>query len=402
MAMLTFDEARARVVALARSVSAEVVPTSASGGRVLAEDVRAPGPLPADDASAMDGYALASGSLMGEGPWRLPAIGESRAGRAPEPLRPGCAMRILTGALMPAGADTVVMQEDVQRDGDVIVLARRPEAGDHVRRAGRDLAGGAVALARGTRLTAGALSLAQSLGRGGLRVARRPRVTVLCSGDELRLAGESLERGSIYESNSAALCVLAAQAGAVAEVSPIVRDELDGAAEAVRSALDGCDLLVTVGGASVGDHDVMKAALERAGVTLDFWKVAMKPGKPLAAGTRDGTVVLALPGNPAASLVTFGLFGMPLLRTMQGDAAPHPLRLRARLASDLRRKPGRLEFARARLENRDGELVALLHENQGSGAATSLAWSDSYALVPADATHLPAGTVLDVVRIGDF
>ncbi len=399
--MLSFDDARARILADARRLSSERVPLGAAAGRVLAEDVVARTPLPAFDHSAMDGYAVATANLDGAGPFRLAATGESRAGLVAAELAAGAACRILTGAPMPRRADAVVMQENVVRDGSSIRFDARPKAGQHVRRTGEDLPGGAVGIAASTRLTPGALALAAMLDRAELVVARRPRVTILCTGDELRTAGADPRAASIPEANSAPLAALARQAGASVRIAPIARDDLASTCRAIEQALDGTDVLLTVGGVSVGDHDVVRPALARAGVSLDFWKVAIKPGKPLAVGRSSAAHVLGLPGNPASAIVTFVMFGMPLLRALQGDAQPTPMRLRVALASRRKRSTDRLELVRAALRLDAGVMTAHAHDNQSSGAATSLAQSDGVAFVLPGDSAIEAGETLDFVRWGD-
>jgi molybdopterin molybdotransferase len=399
--MRTFDEARTALLSEVIRVSGERVRLAEAAGRVLAEDLVARDPLPRFDHSAMDGYAVATADLSGDGPWELPVSDESRAGAEAAPLREHTACRVSTGAPIPERADAVIPQELVHRDEGIIRFADRPKAGQHVRRAGEDVARGASALAAGTRLSAGALALAAMLDRAELLVARRPRVTILCTGDELRAPGDEARPASIPESNSAPLAALAHQAGAVVRVAPIARDEPRATLRAVEQALEGTDVLLTVGGVSVGDHDVVRPALERAGVRIDFWRVAIKPGKPLAVGRGAGAYVLGLPGNPAGAIVTFTVFGMPLLRAMQGDRRPLPMTLPVRLATARRRPPDRLELVRATLHEQGGALSARVHDNQSSGAATSLAHSDGLAFVPPGEGTLDAGARVDFVRWSD-
>jgi molybdopterin molybdotransferase len=406
--MLPFAEALARLLSLGRTLAAERVPLEEAAGRVLAEDVRAPGPLPPFDYSSMDGYALAAHDLAGDGPWDLPVAGESAAGGDLPDLVPGTACRIFTGARLPHGADTVVMQERVERRGDTITMRARPRTGEHVRRKGEDLAEGAVAIARGSRLTPGRVALLAGLDRPHPLVARRPLVTVLCSGDELRAPGEPGKPGSIPESNGYFVSAAARAAGALVRVGPFVRDDAEAARRAVAEALRGSDLVVTVGGVSVGDRDVVKPALEAAGVTIDFWKVRIKPGKPLlvghapGVGSDPGPLVIGLPGNPASASLTFLLFGVPLLRALQGDGAPLPPRLRATSRSTLRREPGRDEFVRARLSLDEGELVVRTLPNQSSGAVTSFAEADALLVVPAERALVEEGESVDVIRLADI
>jgi molybdopterin molybdotransferase len=399
--LLAFDEARIRILAGVRAIGSERVPLVEAAGRVLAEDLVAPGQLPPFDYSAMDGYALNTGDVEGKGPWALPVVDESSAGRPAPALPRVTACRIFTGAPIPSGADAVVMQEKVQRDGDSIRLSEPVKKGQHIRRAGEDLDRGAVAIGGGTRLLPGGIALAAMLGVSELTVARRPRVTILCTGDELRAPGEAGGPASIPESNSAALASLARQACAVVRIAPIAKDDPAATQRAIEQALDGTDVLLTVGGVSVGDHDVVRPALERAGVTLDFWRVAIKPGKPLAVGRSSGAHVLGLPGNPASALVTFAVFGMPLLRALQGDARPLPFPLRAALTAERKRSADRMELVRASLQIEGGALGARVHDNQASGAATNLAHSDGLLFIPPGEGTVAKGEVLDFVRWGD-
>ncbi|MCC6557651.1 MAG: molybdopterin molybdotransferase MoeA [Polyangiaceae bacterium] len=409
--MIPFEEALSRLLASAAPVGPERVALEDAAGRVLAEDLVAGAPMPAFDYSSMDGYALASGDLAGGGPWTLRVRGESAAGGSAPALEPGTACRIFTGARLPEGADAVVPQEDVERAGDAITLRSAPPAWACVRRRGEDLAEGAPALRRGARLTPGQVALAAALDRPHLFVARRPAVTVLCSGDELRAPGD-LSRagaGTIPESNGYFVAAAARAAGAAVRLAPFVPDDAARAAAAVATALRGSDLIITIGGVSVGDHDVIRPALEAAGVSLDFWRVAIKPGKPLAVGRAEapgGAAIhaLGLPGNPASASLTFLLFGVPLLRALQGDAAPLPPRLVAPFAGrPLRKKIGRAEFLRGRLEpiERGGALVARALPNQASGAVTSFAEADALILAPSDRDRVDEGDLLEVIRLAD-
>jgi molybdopterin molybdotransferase len=400
--MLPFSEALARLLAGAPPLGAERVPLDEAWGRVLAEDVVAPAPLPPFDYSAMDGYALRRTDLAGDGPWDLPVIGESAAGGELPTLVAGAACRIFTGARLPEGADTVLMQENTERRGDRLTFSALTAPGVHIRRRGDDLREGAVALSRGQRLTPGRIALAASQERAQLFVARRPVVTVLCSGDELRSPGEAARPGSVVESNGYFVAAAARAAGAIVRVAPFVRDDEEQSKRAVKDALRGSDLVVTIGGVSVGDRDVIKPALEAAGVTLDFWKVKIKPGKPLAVGHLGATQVLGLPGNPASASLTFLLFGIPLIRALQGDAAPVPTRLRAAAASALRRNPGREEFIRARLETSAEGLRVHFFRNQASGSVVSFAEAEVLVVIPEERELVAAGELLEIIRIADF
>jgi molybdopterin molybdotransferase len=267
-----------------------------------------------------------------------------------------------------------------------------------VRRRGEDLARGAIALTRGTRLNPFRLGLIAAIDRARVPVTRRPKVLLLCTGDELRDAGSAPRPGSIPDSNGPSLAALARRAGAEVEILRRTGDELAPTRAAIAQALATCDVLLTVGGVSVGDHDVVKEALEAEGVTLDFWKVKIKPGKPLAFGRRESSFVLGLPGNPVSAQLTLGLFGLPLLRALQGDARALPEITRVVLGGPISQKPGRLGFYRARLEGG----VALLHDNQASGAPTSMAHADVLVMVPEDSSGLPAGALVDALRLDEL
>ncbi|MFM2152268.1 MAG: hypothetical protein RL199_703 [Pseudomonadota bacterium] len=399
--MLDFEVARARLLAMAAPVVPERVSLEAACGRVLAQSVVARRSLPPFDVSTMDGYALASHRLGGTGPFRLRIGGVSRAGHPPPSPREGEACRIFTGAVLPPGLDAVVMQEDVRVEDGFVVFENRPPGGRFVRRAGEDVAVGTVVLEGGTRLGAAHLGLAAALGESRLVVARRPRVGLVCVGDELREPGDEGGEAALFDANGPALAALGRAAGAEVALSPLLRDDVDAATRLFADASSRCDLLVTVGGASVGDYDLVRPALEAAGVTLDFWKVALKPGKPVAVGRRGGTVVLALPGNPASAFVTFVLFAVPLLRAMQGDSKPLPLVRRLPLAEAVQRSTRRTEFLRARIAESDEGPVVSLHSNQASGSLSSLVWSDALARLPDALDRVEAGTPVEVLRWAD-
>ena len=399
--MLSLDDARAQLFARVPRTGVERVSLAAARGRVLAADVLAPADFPGFDYSAMDGYAVASADLAGEGPWSLPVAGESRAGAgdvASSKMERGTVWRIFTGAELPPGADAVVMQEDVERDGSKAVFRRAPRPGAHVRRRGEDIGRGQRAIAAGTRLGASHLAFAAAADLVWLDVARRPRVTIVSTGDELRSPGTAPRPGSIVDSNATALGAMARFAGADVSVAPFVRDDLESTVRAFEAALASSDVLVSIGGVSVGEHDHVRDAFAKVGVTLEFWRVAIKPGKPIAFGRRGDAVVLGLPGNPASAMITFAAFGAPLLRAMQGDARPLPRTWPARLAHAVSREPGRTELARGAIERAaDGTWTARLLSNQASGAVTSMAKADALVIIAAEARSLAAGDVVEVL-----
>ena len=406
--MLRFEDALARIIAFgAPALSAESVALDDAAGRVLADDVVSPVDLPGFDYSTMDGYAVATRDFDGPAPFHFPVRDESKTGKVPEPLARGTTMRIFTGAAIPEGADAVVMQENVTRDGDFATFQVVPRVHQSTRRRGEDLAAGAIALRKGTRLAAPHVALAASLDRATLSVARKPVVAIVATGDELRIPGSAPRPGTIAESNTFALRAMARRAGAIAEARPYVRDDRAETERAFAAALEEADVVVTIGGVSVGDHDLVRPALEAVGVTLDFWRVAIKPGKPLAlgrkarAGRRD-VIVVGLPGNAASAMVTFGLFGVPLLRAMQGDAAPFLPFVRARTTRALPHEPGRLEFARACIEATPSGLRVTPLGNQASGAVTSMANANALVCVPLESSGIAEEEDVDVVLFGDL
>jgi len=399
--VLNFEDALSRLLDGVKPSMEERVAVADADGRVLARDLIAPADLPGWDYSSMDGYAVSSGDLSGDGPWLLPVRGESRTGHEPSTMVPGCACRIFTGARIPHGADAVVMQEHVQREGESIRLASPVAVGAMIRRKGEDLRAGDVAIAAGTRLGPGHLGLAASTDAGFAWVGRRPVVAIVSTGDELRYPGEPGVLGRLPESGSVAIAAMARRAGAIVRVAPFAPDDPLATRELIEGALRGSDLLVTIGGVSVGDHDVVRPALEAAGIRIEFWRVRMKPGKPLAVGRGAGSWALGLPGNPTSAQVTFALFGVPLLRAMQGDRRPVAPRLRARLAEPVRAGSDRTEFMRAQLDTDQAGWSVRPLRNQASGATTSMARADCLVIVRPEQGSLPAGAEVEVIRLAD-
>jgi molybdopterin molybdotransferase len=396
-------EAEATIIAAFAPVGTEQVPLLAAFGRHLAAAVPARADAPSFDNSAMDGYALRSDDLAGasaEAPVLLPLWGESRAGSPPPgELPPGHTMRIFTGAPMPAGADAVEMQENVSRGPEGVRFSRPAAPHQHVRRRGADLRQGERLLDIGAPLGAAELGLLASQDVASVAVYTRPRVAIVATGDELRELGEPPRPGSIVNSNATMLAAQVLESGAEPWVLPIVPDDRARVAEAIVRALRA-DVVVLSGGVSVGDYDVVRDALADAGVTLDFWKVNMKPGKPLAFGRRGSTPVLGLPGNPASSFLSFELFVRPGLRVMLGDAAPFRARVPATISSGVAHRPGRAEFVRARLEpNGDGWKAVPLTQ-QGSGSLRSIAGAQALVELAADQDDLPAGSAVQVRLLG--
>jgi molybdopterin molybdotransferase len=399
--VLTPDAALQRILAALRArapLPAERVSLGDAAGRALAEPVRAPRPLPAFDNSSMDGYALRAADAARPGA-RLKIAFELFAGAAADrPLPAGACCRIFTGAPLPPGADAVEMQEQVDRRGTIATFRRAAARGRFVRLAGSDLAEGAVALARGAVLDAGAVGLAAALGRTELAVHRRPRVAILATGDELVPVDGSPRPGQLLDSNSHALAAACREAGAEPLLLPLAGDDAAALDRALVAAV-GADVLVTTGGVSVGERDLVRAALSRAGVTLDFWKVAMRPGKPVAFGASERAVAFGLPGNPASALVTFELFVRPALRALAGLPGAGRAVLPARLAT-AQEKPAELTvFLRARARVEAGALWLEPLGTQVSGHLTSVAGHQALAVLPAGPARLRRGARVTAILV---
>lgn len=388
--LLTLEEAQARLLGLATPLPTERIPVAEALGRYLAEPLVARRTQPAADLSAMDGYALRSADLPG--PWQV--TGESAAGHPfTGEVGNGQAVRISTGALMPAGADMVLMQEDARRDGPTLTLTGTPPQphGKHIRRCGNDFAAGRQLLAAGTRLGPAQIALVLAAGQHLVAVRQRPRVLVIDSGDELAADPELCAAHQVPASNGAMLAAMAAPFCAeVRRIGPVA-DELT----AIVQALDGfaqADVIVTSGGASVGDHDLIRPALEQWGAGIDFWKVAIKPGKPILIARKGPQLVIGLPGNPVSSHVTAFLFLLPLLRALLGAAEPLPRAALIPAAEDLRAGIERREFTRAWWDGQS----ASTRINQDSGALFTLASSNALIDRPPQAPPVTAGTPVPV------
>jgi molybdopterin molybdotransferase len=393
--LLTIDEAIARVLARARPLDDEQVAVEESAGRVLAEDVVASVDLPPFASSAMDGYAIRAADTPG----RLPVVARIAAGLpAGRALAGGEAMEISTGAAVPEGADSVVPVEDVVVSGNAIDVAAPVDVGAHVRPVAGDVSAGDPLLAAGTRLGAAQVGALAAVGIAGVRCARRPRVAVLSTGTELRSPGESLGPGQIYESNGVMLAAAFATAGAVVErIAPVTDDE-DAHRDALARGLEA-DVLVSSGGVSVGPHDLVRRVLAELGVEEDFWGVAVKPGKPLAFGVGERTLVFGLPGNPVSALVGVELFVRPALFALQGASRPGPVFEQGRLASAVLRNVGRDTLARARLVPLPDGLALEPVSGQESHMIARAAGADALVLVPRGAGELAAGADVRYLRL---
>ena len=391
--MISVDEALARILAPVRPTGAETVPLSAGWGRTLATPVVARLTQPPADVSAMDGYAVRAGDGT-----RLRVIGSAPAGHPfAGVVGPGESVRLFTGSVVPTGADTVVIQENTRVEGGEIVLSEPASLGRHIRRAGQDFAAGEELLTAGTRLGARDVGLAAAANHPWLSVHRRPHVAILATGDEIALPGDPIVPGGIVSSNAHALAALVEAQGGLASILPIARDERDAIA-AAADAMRGADLLVTTGGASVGEHDLVQAGLAERGFKLDFWTVAMRPGKPLIHGEVAGVPVLGLPGNPVSALVCAVVFLWPLLARLSGRADSAP-RTRATLGADLPANDLRADHLRASLDTRDGLLVATPFARQDSSMLRLLAQAQALILRPPHAPAAAAGSMVEIIRL---
>jgi len=399
---LSAAEALALVLEETPLLPVERVDLRAAQGRVLAEEVVSGRRLPPADNSAMDGYAVRRADLAAatpERPARLRVAFEVPAGgQAPAPLGPGEAARILTGAPVPAGADAVVRQEDVQRSGDELRVPLCPEPREHIRDAGEDVEIGARVLAPGCALGPAHAGLLASLGRAFVAVRQRPRVAILSSGDELVEPDGDVAGGRIVSSNSTTLAAQCREAGAEPVYLGIARDTPEELEARFRSGLRA-DLIVSSAGVSVGDRDYVRDVLGKLGCELRFWGVRIKPGYPLAFGRLaggSGALVFGLPGNPVSAMVTFEQFVRPALRRMTGHSALFRPLVRARVAERLAKKPGRLHFVRVELERRGDAIVARSTGNQSSGVLTSMVRGHGLLVFPAEAHELREGDLAAV------
>jgi molybdopterin molybdotransferase len=386
--LITIARARELVLESTARLDAERVEIAGALNRVLAEDLAATGDVPPFPCSAMDGFAIRAGA----GDRVLTVIGESRAGAPFEgELTDGQAVRISTGAAVPSGATAVIRQEDVEAGGDRIEVMAPTAEGQNVRPRGEDMAAGSIVLAAGTALGPAELGAAVAAGAATLSVARRPRVAVLCTGDELRAPGEPLGPGEIHNSNAPMLSALAANCGAIADAGARLPDDRAVTEASLAEALERSDVVVVSGGVSVGPHDHVKPALASLGVEEVFWGVALQPGKPTWFGTRDGKLVFGLPGNPVSAAVTFSLFARPALLALQGLRASSRATRYATLGVAVPRNPRREQAVRVRLDHRDGVPVAVPNGPQGSNIVSSLIGADALALIPAGEGELEAG-----------
>jgi molybdopterin molybdotransferase len=370
--------------------------------RVLAEAQYSTLQVPPSDNSAMDGYVVVAEDIPAESEARLPVVQRIPAGKSGEPLQRGTAARIFTGGPIPAGGDAVVMQERCRLEDGRVCIRGPVAAGQHVRRAGEDIASGERILEARARLRPQDLGLAASVGLAELPVFRKVRAAIFSTGDELREPGVRLTDGALYNSNRYTLHTSLAALGCEVLDLGIVRDGHDATRNALSSGAAGADLVITTGGVSVGEEDHVRNALQEIG-ELDFWRIAIKPGKPLAFGHIGATPFLGLPGNPVAAFVTFCLFARPFILRLQGMEDVTPIPTRAPILTAYATRPSkRCEYIRARLERDDnGSATIAIHPHQGSGVLSSTSWANGLVRIPAD-TVIEAGTPVEFLPFAEL
>ncbi len=409
--MLSIHEALEHCLAAVLAVDAETVTVSDAIGRVLTEDVTAPTPLPPWDNSAMDGFAVVAADLGAgvdgdcfdsqpgsTGPGVILEVLETiPAGSVPtQVVGPGTCAQIMTGAPLPEGADAVVMREDTEDlPGDRVRVTAGATKGQHIRREGEEVRAGTVVLRAGDVLSPPALGLCASVGRTCVQVARQIRVGIVATGDEIVPAGQPLEPGQIHSSNTTALSAWVRECGAVPVDCGIAPDTLEGTRAAFRAAID-CDVIISTGGVSVGDFDVVRQALIEEGAQMGFWKVRMKPGKPLAFGIIGGRPAFGLPGNPVSCQVGFLQFVRPFLRRSMGDPRPFLPVVPATLSDHVRKRAGRAELVRVSLHWEEHGLVAKPTGSQSSGQQTSMVLADGLMLLGVDQGSVEPGEQVTV------
>lgn len=401
MALMPVSDALAAVLADAEPLPEAMVSLDEAYHRVLARDVASRRTQPPEAMSAMDGYAVRAADAATVDS-RLTVVGEVAAGRPfAGRVGPGEAVRIFTGGVVPDGADAVVIQENTVAEGKLVTIKEAAISGRHIRPAGVDFREGDVLLRKGSRLTERDLALAAGMNHPHLAVCRRPRVAILATGDELVMPGTTPGHGQIVYSNGYALHALARSEGAETIDLGVAADTLEATSAGIRRAREsGADILITTGGASVGDHDLVQQALKDEGISMSFWKIAIRPGKPMMHGRLGAMRVIGLPGNPVSSYVCAFLFMVPLIRALSGRSVIHHHRERAVLGRDLGANDQREDYLRARLEQRDdGALVALPVSHQDSSLLANLAAAQVLLVRAPFAPRAEAGTPCEVLRL---
>lgn len=396
--MTSFDDALASVLSLASSKGVEEIPVEDGLGRYLASDFHAKFDSPLFDNSSVDGFAVRSSDVTGA--VSLPCVGVVYAGdENVAALSPGTTVRVMTGAAMPEGANAMVMQEDVAFDGEVATFSAPVKSGQAVRKRGEEFRAGDLLVRAGGRLTSQSLALIAGQGCSEVSVGVRPVLSLIVTGSELAQGGEALKPGQIYESNSVSLSLRAMESGVERPVVRSVGDDVDALREAFEAACQESDVVVFSGGASVGEKDLVRRMCLSSGVEEVFWRINMKPGKPVFFGRRGSVLVFALPGNPVSAQVTFHLLVAPVLRAMSGCASPGLTYEDAVLGTDVKHAAGRKEFVRAMTRNEGGRLVATPIAKQGSHMSSGMAMADRLIVVGEDEECLKAGSIVKTVPL---
>ncbi|MFI5000570.1 MAG: gephyrin-like molybdotransferase Glp [Reyranellales bacterium] len=400
--MLSVRDAHARVIAAFDKLPAEMVSVADAAGRVLAAAPAARLTQPPSDLSAMDGYAVRAADVP-TAPTTLALVGQAPAGGSYDyALKPGETVRIFTGGPLPKGADAIVIQEDTKAEGSKITIFEAPRPGRHIRKAGLDFSAGDAPLAVGRVLTTRDVALAAAMNVPWLSVHRRPRVAILSTGDELVMPGEPVGRNQIVSSSGIAVAALVRAWGGEPILFDIARDDTKLIEDRIAAGAQH-DLLITLGGASVGDHDLVQAALKAQGFAMDFWRIAMRPGKPLMFAARDRARVLGLPGNPVSTMVCALLFLRPALERMLGQPGDLVGTEPAQLAVDLKQNDTREDYVRSKLtRSPDGALIVEPHPVQDSSMLSVLAWANGLLVRPAHDPARKAGETVQVIDLSQF
>ena len=396
---LSVEEALERILATVHVLESESVPILDALGRILAEPVQADRDIPPLANSAMDGFAV-RGEDMSSTPIRLQVIGEAAAGYVcEETVVEGTAVRIMTGAPVPTGADTVVRFEDTEMEQGWVTVVKAPKRGANVRAAGEDVRDGQQVLSPGKELRPQEIGMLAAVGRTQVKVIRRPRVAILGTGDEVVDPGEEPGPAQIRNANSFTVAAQVERYGGIPLMLGVARDKEELVRQGMRDALTkGADLIITSGGVSVGDFDLVKQVLAAEG-EMHFWSLNMKPGRPLAFGVIAGVPLIGLPGNPVSAMISTEMFGRPTLLKMQGFSDWSRPVIRVRLVDPITRKDGRRHYLRVQLEESDDGWECSLTGDQGSGILQSLVLANGLAVIPEDVDHLPAGTMVDVIPL---
>src|SRR5256886_8049938 len=397
--MISVEEAQQRVLAEVTLLGTEKVVFTDALGRVLREDVVAPADVPQADNTAMDGYAVRADDIA-KPPVKLKVIEDLPAGTvATKRVDPGTAIRIMTGALIPDGADTVAHVEITDAGSESVTVTQSLKRGTNLRKKGEDMRAGDVVLANGTFIGAAEIGVLASVQKSVVRVGRRPTVAIISTGDEIVEVDEPRPLGKVVNSNSYSLAALARETGAIPRMMGIVRDTREATIAAIESAVE-CDFIISSGGVSVGAYDFVKDALDALGAETKFWQIAMKPGKPVVLSRLRDRVYFGLPGNPVSCMVSFLLFIAPALRKAMGQKSGIlPPTVKTRLMGPLKSRGDRRNYLRVRVVARDGELIAYPMTSQGSGVSTSMIQANGFAIVDTGVTNVNAGETISTVLV---